>query len=59
MTNDFLILGHMRAMRTMFSVCLNLFGQMYMKWTYFIIGINDYILLLHWEDFVLLLHANS
>ena len=38
---------HMRAVCTMFN-CLVIVGQIYMKRTYIIFGINNYILLLHW-----------
>ena len=47
----FVIHGHMRTVLTIFQICLKNFGPIYMKLTYFLFVVNNYILPLHWGNF--------
>ena len=55
----FLMREHMRAGRTIFQTCLTFFVQKYMKRTYFLIGMNKFMLLLDCGSFVLTFYFDS
>ena len=49
---------HMRAVHTMLTM-FEKFSQIYMKWTYFLFDISNYVLLLQWGNFILSFYSDS
>ena len=51
--------GHTRAVRTILQISLKNFSQIYMKWTYFLFDINNYVLRLQWGNLVVTFNSEE